>query len=303
MNIFLAVFTYFAYGFIITAYTIKGIKYLNMPVHLRWELYPVIPEANYRYGGSRFENIDWWEKTRHQGRIRGVLYLLKEYLHLGEYFHRHRSYWLFLYPWHAGFILIITFHVLCFFSALAMVSGITVAAGSPDAAGIMLYYGCLLTGVTSFIAGAFGSIGLPFKRRTDPDLRAYATPMTYFSYLFTAVVFLSGLAAWIFTDPTLSEYREFWKGLITFRFIGVEAGSAFHIIAFNLFLIYLPFTRSFHYVARFFAFFLIRWDDEPNIRGGLLEKKLQEMFKQKVTWSAPHVKTGKSWEEAVKNDR
>ena len=251
MIIFLALFTYFAYVFIIVLYSVKAIKYLGLPVHLRWELYPVIHEEHFHYGGSKYEGLNWWETGRKQRSLRGFFFLLKEYLHLGEYFHRHRSYWFVLYPWHVGFILIIAFHILCFFGAVLIVSGAPVSADSSSIIGIFFYYATLITGVVSFIAGAFGSIGLLLKRSSDENLRAYASPLNFFSYVFTLVVFLSGFYAWAFADPTLAEYREFWVGLITLHYVGVMPATAIHIIIFDLFLIYLPFTRSFHYVTRF----------------------------------------------------
>jgi len=297
MSVFLAILTYFAYIFIIVAYSAKIVKYVNLPTHLRWELYPVIHEEKYRYGGSYFENLDWWEKIRTKSRIRGISYLLKEYFILSDYLKHDASYWLALYPWHMGFILIITFHILCFFGALAMVLGITISAGSPDISGRIFYYAILLTGVVSFIAGAFGSIGLFIKRLVDEKLRIYASPLSFFGYILTLAVFLSGIYSWYFIDSDLSEYREFWVGLITFHFIGIKPATAVHIILFDLFLIYLPFTRSLHYVTRFLVFFLVRWDDEPNVRGSELEKRLVELFDQKITWSAPHIQTGKKWSE------
>lgn len=301
MDIFLAIFTYFAYIFIIAMYTVKAVKYLRLPVHLRWELYPVIHEERFHNGGSKYESLNWWEERRKQRSFRGFIFLLKEYLHMGEYFHRHMSYWLVLYPWHVGFILIITFHILCFFGAVLIVAGIPVGPDSSSAIGIFFYYATLITGVVSFIAGAFGSIGLVVKKSSDKNLKVYSTPLNYFSYLFTLVVFLSGLYAWAFTDTTLAEYREFWVGLITLHYVTVMPATALHIIIFDLFLMYLPFTRSFHYITRFFAFFLIRWEDTPNLRGSDLEKRLQEMFAQKITWSAPHIKSGQTWGEAAKD--
>jgi len=41
--------------------------------------------------------------------------------------------------------------------------------------------------------------------------------------------------------------------------------TVLHIVLFDLFLIYLPFTRSTHYITRILAYFFIRWDDEPNL--------------------------------------
>ncbi|MCX5808149.1 MAG: respiratory nitrate reductase subunit gamma [Proteobacteria bacterium] len=303
MRIFLAILTYFSYIFIIAMYTIKAAKYLKLPVHLRWELYPVMHEENYQYGGSYFEQVDWWTRIRQKRYLRGFLFLLKEYFVLGEYFQKHKAYWYFLYPWHIGFILIITFHILCFFGAVAMVFGITISSSSQSITGIVFYYAILFTGVVSFVTGAFGSVGLLIKRIYDENLKQYATPLHYFTYIFTFLIFISGFYAWYFIDPTLSEYREFWKGLITFKFIDVGCGAATHIILFNLFLVYLPYTRSMHYITRFFGFCLIRWDDEPNMRGGKLERKLQALLNQKVSWSAAHIKSGKTWGEQVEEPK
>ncbi|MCX5798170.1 MAG: respiratory nitrate reductase subunit gamma [Proteobacteria bacterium] len=297
MNIFLALLTYFAYIFIIAIYTIKIVKYLRLPVHLRWDLYPVIHEEKYHYGGSYYENLEWWTLVRQKSFLKGLVHLLKEYLNLGEYLKRHKSYWLVLYPWHVGFILIILFHILCFFGAVAMLADLDISAESNNLFGQIFYYKIIIIGVASFIAGAFGSIGLIIKRLTDENLRSYTSPLNYFTYIFTLMVFLSGLYDWYFFDPTLSEYREFWKGLITFNFIDVKTTTAIHIIIFAFFLIYLPYTRSLHYITRLFAYFLIRWDDEPNLRGSILEKKLTALLNQKVTWAGPHIQSGKKWNE------
>jgi nitrate reductase gamma subunit len=300
VNIFLAVFTFVGYLFIMVMYTAKAVKFLRLPRHLRWELYPVMHEENYRYGGSCFEEIDWITRPRRKGRLRSILFLLQEYLSMSEYFKRHITYWLVLYPWHIGFILIIGFHICTFFAAAAILLGLPVSGGSPFLAGKIFYYVLLLMGVVSFVSGLIGSAGTLIKRLSDEDLRAYATPQNYITYLFCLVVFLSGLYAWYFVDPTFSEYREFWMGLITWKPITVAPGAALHIILFDLFLIYLPFTRSMHYITRIFAFFLIRWDDEPNLRGSDLEKQLMKLFGQQVTWSAPHIGSGKTWIELVK---
>ena len=181
-----------------------------------------------------------------------------------------------------------------------MTFGITVSPGSPDVSGTIFYYAIFLTGVISFITGAFGSVGVLVKRIVDKNLSLYASPLNYFTYLFTLAVFLSGLYAWYFVDPAFAEYRDFWKGLLTLSYVTVEPGAVVHILLFNLFLVYLPFTRSMHYVTRFFAFFLIRWDDEPNLRGSELEKRLVQLVGQKITWSAPHIKSGETWLDNVK---
>jgi len=278
MSAILAIATYVAYVFIVVMYTIKAVKYARLPMHLRWELYP-IPKPKTFIG--RF------------------LYVLKDNFTLSEYFHRNKTYWLALYPWHVGFICVIGLHILCFAAAAAMLLGLPVSAETTNLLGLGIYYVILVMGVVSFVAGSLGSIGLIIKRSTDAEMRPYTSPVNYFNYLFTLAVFLSGLYAWYYVDPTFTEYREFWKGLIRFTPVDVEPAAAVHIILFALFLIYLPFTRSMHYITRFFAFFWIRWDERPNAPGGVIEARIKKLLDQPVGWSAPHIQRGKKWSEVA----
>jgi nitrate reductase gamma subunit len=296
MRALLAIATYFGYIFIILMYSTKLIKYLRLPIHLRSEVYPMIPGGQTSKERSCYEDPDWWTKPQRHHLLQRAWFLFSDYFLLKEYFRRDKSYWLFLYPWHIGFIMIITFHVFCFFGALATLLGIPVTYGSPSIFGSAIYSLTLATGVISFISGLFGSIGILIKRLTNKDLRYYATPQNYFTYILLLAVFLSGLYSWYF-DPVFSVYRSFWEGLITLKPIDVEPATASHILLFALLLIYLPFTRSLHYVTRLFGFLLIRWDDKPNLRGSMLEKKVEEMLNLKTNWNGPHIKPDSTWKE------
>ena len=64
MSVLLFVLTYFVYLFIVATYSVKSIKIARMPVHLRWELYPVIYELKSIYGSS---------STSQRGKIGGHL--------------------------------------------------------------------------------------------------------------------------------------------------------------------------------------------------------------------------------------
>jgi nitrate reductase gamma subunit len=300
MSIFLTVLTYCAYVFIIAMYSVKLIKIARTPAHLRWELYPVVHEAKKDYGSGYYEDVARWRKNRRKTVRKGILHLLVENFRFTEHFQRNRGYWAVLLPWHTGFIFIVGFHILCFFGAVVMAGGnIPVTVTSPEAIGRVFYYLIMVTGVISFITGAFGSIGLLIKRLGDRDLKAFATPKTYFNYIFTLAVFGSGLYAWIFVDPTFAEYREYWAGLITLNPVNVAGATTAHIILFALFLIYLPFTRSLHYITKFFAYLWIRWDDAPAVKGSKLEKDIAASLKKPVSWAAPHAGPGKSWAETV----
>ena len=300
MSIFLTVFTYCAYVFIIAMYAVKLVKIIRTPAHLRWELYPVVHEAKKDYGSGYYEDVARWRQHRRKTLRKGIFHLLVENFRFSEHFKRNRGYWAVLLPWHIGFIFIVTFHILCFFGAVVMAGGdIAVTATSPEAIDRIFYYLILVTGVISFTTGAFGSIGLLIKRLGDRDLKTFATTKNYFNYIFTLAVFSSGLYAWIFVDPTFAEYRKFWEGLVTLNPVNVAPATTAHIVLFAIFLIYLPFTRSLHYITKFFAYLWIRWDDEPAAKGSKLEKDIAESLKKPVSWAAPHAGSGKSWGETV----
>ena len=299
MGTLIIVLTYIAYIFIVVVYTVKVVAWLRMPPHIRWDLYPVIHEEHYRYGGSYYEQQEWWTKQRPKDTWRSLLYALKDNFYMGEYYERNRLYWLFLLPWHLGFIFIITFHILCFFAAVAMVGGLDIGVVSAHVAGRIFYYVLLLTGGIAFITGTFGSIGMSIIRLADRGLRTYAMPKNYFNYLFFLIVYGSGLFAWLTLDPTLDEYRAYWLGLITLTAPTLYPMTILHILLFDIFLIYLPFTRSTHYITRILAYYFIRWDDEPNLPGSELERKIGGLLERKVSWEGKHIPTGKSWAEAA----
>ena len=292
--------TYFAYVFVVAAYTFKVWKYFKMPTNLRWEIYPIPHEKGKEYGGSYMEEPEFWTKPREKSTSKDVWEIAKKYLTMGGYYRRVKSYWLGLYPWHVGFYLIVVFDGLILLDALLMkTAGLDVSGGSANAGGLFLYYLTLVTGMSSFILGTFGSIVLLIKRLSDADLRDYTSPQSYFNYLFCLALFVSGLVVYFAADSTFTGFREFWVGIITGKIIHVTAAEYIHLMLFNIFLIYLPFTRSTHYITLPLVYFKVRWNDNIN-RGGVEEdNKLGQLLSQPVEWRAPHIQTGKNWGEVV----
>ncbi len=289
MSALIAIFTYFSYIFIIVAYTIKIVRYLRLPIHLRWELYPVIHEENYYYGGSYFEYINWWTKKRQRSLLRSLIYLMREYLYMGSYLKSNVYYWLFLYLSHISYILLIVLQAIIILSSLLKTIGIDTS----------LYGLAEFVGPVCFITGIAGNMGLLIFRIVKDELRLYTSTFMYLGYIFHLILCLSGLAMWLHDDNPFLQYENFWKGLFTFSPVGITPLLTCFIILINLHLIYLPFTRAIHYITRLFAFFMIRWDDKPNIKGSELEKRLLNAFEQKVTWSAPHIYSEKKWNEQL----
>ena len=66
-----------------------------------------------------------------------------------------------------------------------------------------------------------------------------------------------------------------------------------------VFLAYLPFTQMMHFVAKYFTYHEVRWDDKPVIAGDALDRKLDAARHFGIDWSAYHVRTGKTWVDVV----
>ena len=66
--------------------TVRIVHFLRMPTPLRWELYPIPkgPRARQRYGGSYFEQSDWWTKSHDTGRAGELAFMAKEILLLAN---------------------------------------------------------------------------------------------------------------------------------------------------------------------------------------------------------------------------
>src|SRR4030042_721584 len=106
MSVFLVGLTYFAYIFIVAMYSAKLVKIARKPVHLRWELYPVIHEPKSQYGSGYHEDEQEWRKSHGRTVRKGILFLLKENFRFSEYFKSNKGYWLASFPRPLEFVLI-----------------------------------------------------------------------------------------------------------------------------------------------------------------------------------------------------
>ncbi len=295
--IILLVFVWASYLYIAGTYTYRTIKYARMPVHLRWELYPVPHEEGSEYGGSYLQDPEWWTKQRKKSFIKDVIFIIKDYLTFFQYFKLNKGYWSVLYMWHIGFYFVVAFHGLVALGAILEICGLHITDSGGSA---VLYWLTIILGVAGFAFGCLGSMGVMIRRLTDSDLNLFATPKHFFSYIFYFFVFLSGLIAWAGFDFYMVEYREFYHAVFTLDGEAVlDAALVAHAVLFALFLFYMPSTQAMHYATKFISYFIVKWNDGPNVRGSKMEQKIQELLQQPVTWSAPHIQSGKSWAEVA----
>jgi nitrate reductase gamma subunit len=106
----------------------------------------------------------------------------------------------------------------------------------------------------------------------------------------------------VFSNSSLFLSKEFVKNLITFNWVDIkDVLFILNIVLISVFLLYFPITRMMHLFAKYFTYHDVRWEDEQNIKGSKLEKRVKEALNFGVSWSAPHMKTGKTWAEVATN--
>ena len=55
---------------------------------------------------------------------------------------------------------------------------------------------------------------------------------------------------------------------------------------------YIPLTHMSHFIAKYFTYHNIRWDDAPNMKGSTIEAKIAQNLTYRPTWSAAHMGAG-----------
>ncbi len=291
---------------LVTAYLVY--RQIALPIHVRWELYPVKHETSTRaaYGGSYLEEVNWWEKKQERSLFNELRYMLPEILFIRGLWKENRTLWWVSFPFHFGLYLMIATFGLLLVNAL-----VTLGSDYPAAPGgtIKSLLGGLIvvTGWTGLILGNIGSLGLLSKRWTEPELRSYSSFSDYFNILFFFLFFISGLAVAVFTDPYLEGAKAYAFGLLTgggqamttSYLPGRSLAGGAAIVSASLLVAYIPLTHMSHMFMKYFLYHRVKWDDAPNRRGGRIEAAIMENLELKPTWRAKHVEADgrKSWRD------
>ena len=279
----------------------KIIKYSNMPVHVRWELYPVAHErGKSKYGGSYFEDTNWWKHENKKNHFAELWVMFEEIFFLKGVYRHNKKLWYLSFPFHFGLYLIIGTTILLIASAILEINSVISFSDIHTAAGTALFHLTNIAGYAGLALTFLGSIGLIIKRASDEKYKFYNTSIDYINLILILILVISVLSILIFSDSSFLLSKVFIRNLITFNF-AVIPDSLFiiHIILISLFLLYFPLTRMMHLFAKYFTYHSVRWEDEPNLKGGKLEKRIKEALNFGVSWSAPHMKTGKTWAEVA----
>ena len=149
-----------------------------------------------------------------------------------------------------------------------------------------------------FIIGSLGTLGLIARRYLDPNLRKYSTSGTLFNLFFLLALFLSGLISIFGVPDFYAEMYLYSHSLIFANTTGLVSGVvSAHCIIVLMFLAYLPFTKMLHFLAKYFTYHEVRWNDSPMAGNKKMQQEVINLLNQPVSWAAPHLNADgkKNW--------
>lgn len=288
MTVILYVVVYACALVFAAACIVRAIHYARMPLHLRWELYPVPHEAPERaaHGGSYFEQPDWWTKPRESNLLGEWMAMFVEIVFLKGVWKHNRSLWFRSFPFHFGLYLLAASVGLLTLSALLHLAAPAAMLGSLGA-GLHYLYTC--TGALGAVLAIAGAAGLLVRRLTDAEVKLYTTPGDVFNLL-AFIVSLGLVGAGVLLAPRTLSLRGLATGILRFdTALEIPGLLAAGLITAALLAAYIPMTQMSHFIGKYFTYHSVRWDDSPNSGGGTLERKATECLGYRPTWSAAHV--------------
>jgi nitrate reductase gamma subunit len=308
MTILAYIVAYLGIVFFLIACVARFRMWSKMPMHVRWELYPVAHEGGGKaaYGGSYLEDTDWWAKKREVSHFGELKVMVPEILFLVALREHNKKLWTRSFPFHFGLYLVGGA------TALLLVGGLAVGYLPESIAGLAgKIMGIAIPGLggAGLVLGIIGAIGL-FMRRRGRELRDYTAPADLFNLIFFIVAFGVALVTFVAYDRDFAMVTAFITNLVTFNFVPVGDGTGGLLLAISVVLLalltaYIPMTHMSHFIGKYFAYHSIRWQDEPNLAGGKQEETIHELLSRPVSWSAPHINADgkKSWLDVTLEDQ
>ena len=300
MGFYILTYLCIAVFILATGYVIY--RQIRLPLHLRWEIYPVQhePAAKSAYGGSYLEGLNWWEKKQENSLFNEMWYMVPEILLLQGLWHKNRRLWWVSFPFHFGmYLMVVTFGLLVL-HAFFVLGGFSSGTIAGPLSGLIV-----VTGWIGLILGIIGSLGVLYKRITDRQLRYYSSFIDYFNVIFIFLFFFFAFMCCLWGDPFLEGAKTYILALLTG---GASPGShapnqnifgILTIVSASLLIAYIPLTHMSHMFMKYFLYHNVKWDDAPNRRGGRMEAAIKNNLEFKPTWQAKHIGADglKSWSD------
>ena len=246
MTTLVYVIAYIGIVFFLVAVAARFIFWSRMPMHLRWELYPVAHEGGGRaaYGGSYLEESDWWQKKRQVSLLGELKVMVPEILFLVALREHNPKLWARSFPFHFGLYLVAAATILM------MVGGVVAAVMPAAIAGPVARVLTILVplfGAAGLVLGLIGAIGL-YRRRVSRDLRDYTAPADFFNLIFFVVAFGIALLTFLIVDRDFSLVAGFVANLVTFNLAPLGSGTGALLLSLSVVLLsflvaYIPTTE------------------------------------------------------------
>jgi len=285
----ISVFGVLAVFLIVTIY--RAWSLARLPVHLRWELAPIPHEKGKgKYGGSYLEEYEWWKKRQQKSFFAPLRYMAVEILLLRGVWKHNRQLWPLTFAFHGGIYLVFAMLLLSILNAIFIITGV-----SASVLDVFLAITSVVA-LAGYLLGGLGAISLILKRALDADLRSFNSVSKYFNLVFLGAVFVSGVYSWFALPDFALSMSQFIQGLVTLDTgLIVAFPLSLHVILASLFFLYLPWTDMIHFVAKYFTYHEIKWNDAP--KDAKMERELEGLLAQPVSWSAEHIKADgkKNW--------
>ncbi len=293
MTAALYISVYLSVACFVTGCIRRILQYAVLPLHLRWELYPVPHETPARadHGGSYFEEVEWWTKPRRPNRLGELRAMFVEILLFKTIWKSNPPLWWRSMLFHAGLYCVIA-------AGAAQVFALPIGLVSPAFAMQFARPSAWLgwAGLTLILSGA---AALLWRRLSHPGLQNSTHPADVLHLLFISLAGALVLAGSLNSkSPGIGRVV---RGALTFDTnihlpVLLFAGLWLTVAVFA----YIPYSQMAHFIGKYFAYHSVRWDDEPN-RGERLEAQLKRNFEFRPTWSASHIEGEKNrtWAEVV----
>lgn len=298
MSVLFYLLAYAAIVACVAVILVKITGYLKKPEHLRWEIYPVAHEEAERvpYGGSYFEDTEWYKKKQKSSLIGGIKGFLMEALFLHATYEHNRPLWIRTYPFHIGLYLLLGSFGLTILGALSLLIGHTGWFLSVCVVLIML---CNLVGFLGVLAGC---IGLIQRRMSQPDLRKYSTNEHFFNLgLFAAYAALGLILSLANGQQFAMLGIAFFHGMVTFAPLPIVPLYAVYLLLSFFILVWVPYSFMGHAFMKYFTWHDIRWGDTPTQDSPKIQARMAANLGLPVSWKASHIKGDgkKTWGEVA----
>jgi nitrate reductase gamma subunit len=288
---------YGALAVFVSVNLVRIVRMLAMPAHLRWELYPVPHEsrAKARYGGSYFEETDWWTRSMEIHPSGELRVMLEEIFLLKGIWKHNRKLWGWSWLFHTGLYLLVGAGILATACASAQHLG---ATGTRNVLRPLV----AILSWFAMSAGTIGTMGILILRITSPTLRSFTSRWALINLLVIFLVFATGLLS-LFVNPAAIDQMILFAGdLLTFQTAPRLHGLiAAHVSMVALFMAYLPFTQMTHMYMKYFTYHAVRWDDAPYRPDTRMHVSIMRSLRRRISWAAPHIQGDgqKTWSEIV----